>query len=115
MLPFESMSLNAVAVCLILGIIFKIVEIAYEHYQLRDQNKKDCAKDKKRINKIRSINKELIGSVGTTETDLKPTGQITINDQAYEAKSQHKYISKGEKVLVINVKNGSLIVEKLEE
>ncbi|MEX1012143.1 MAG: NfeD family protein [Waddliaceae bacterium] len=61
-----------------------------------------------------SYDKELIGKVGTVATDLRPGGHIAIDGKRYSAISQSGYLSKGEKVVVIDGQGETLIVKPEE-
>jgi membrane-bound serine protease (ClpP class) len=54
--------------------------------------------------------KEVIGKSAKTTTDLKPSGQISIDDQLYQALSESGYIDKGCDVTVVGGQGSHLIV-----
>lgn len=57
-----------------------------------------------------SLDSELVGLFGSATTDLRPSGKIEIKGAPYPAVSQKGYIEKGEKVEVIQIQMGHLIV-----
>lgn len=56
---------------------------------------------------------KLIGSSGTTITDLRPSGRIIINDNIYQAISHGNYIDKDSKILVDGIDENQLKVKKI--
>lgn len=58
--------------------------------------------------------KELVGKTGFAATDLKPLGQVRIEDENFEAYSHSGSIEKGTPVQVLNGKGIRLIVKALE-
>ena len=61
---------------------------------------------------VETTQKELIGKKGIAFTDLRPSGKVEIDDETYDAKSEVGFISKGEKVKVIDYRSGQLYVMK---
>lgn len=55
---------------------------------------------------------ELIGKEGVVTTTLRPAGTIEIDGKKYDALSLGEFIEKGEKIKVIKVEGGKIIVEK---
>ena len=62
-----------------------------------------------------TYNRSSIGKEGIVITDLKPGGFILIDGKKEAAISQSGYITKGQKVLVIDGEGESLIVKAKEE
>jgi len=56
---------------------------------------------------------ELIGKEGVVITTLRPAGTIEIDGKKYDALSLGEFIEKGEKIKVIKVEGGKIIVEKI--
>ncbi|MGB9750366.1 MAG: NfeD family protein [Caldisericia bacterium] len=56
---------------------------------------------------------ELIGKEGVVITTLRPTGTIEIDKKKYDALSLGEFIEKGNKIKVIKVEGGKIIVEKI--
>lgn len=54
--------------------------------------------------------KEMIGKAAKTTTDLKPSGQITLDDQIYQALSECGSIEKGSEVTITGSEGTHLIV-----
>ncbi len=54
--------------------------------------------------------KSLVGKVGITETVLRPSGTVVIDEEPYDAKAQYGYIDKGEKVKVVKFETNQLYV-----
>lgn len=52
----------------------------------------------------------LLNKKGFAITDLRPSGQIKIEDVSYDALSQLEYIKKGEEIIVENVEGSKIIV-----
>lgn len=63
---------------------------------------------------VETNQKKFIGSTGIAFTDLRPSGKVEIDDDTYDAKSEIGFISKGEKVKVIDYRSGQLYVVKDE-
>ena len=59
---------------------------------------------------LRAFPQEMIGKFAKTTTDLKPSGQITLDDQVYQALSECGSIEKGSEVTVIGSQGTHLIV-----
>lgn len=57
---------------------------------------------------------DLIGKQGITLTILRPSGNIEIDNELYDAVAQTSYIEKGEKVVVVKHENMQLVVRKCE-
>ncbi len=62
-----------------------------------------------------SYNKDLIGKGGIAESDLKPSGHVSIEGKREQAVSEGGYIKKGERVTVISGEGARLIVRKEEQ
>ncbi|MDR2056852.1 MAG: nodulation protein NfeD [Dysgonamonadaceae bacterium] len=58
------------------------------------------------------IDNQLIGQIGKTMTDLRPSGKIIIHDEVYDAISILGFIEKNAEVIVIKFENMQLYVEK---
>jgi len=56
---------------------------------------------------------ELIGKEGVVITTLRPAGTIEIEGKRYDALSLGEFIEKDEKIKVIKVEGGKIIVEKI--
>ena len=59
--------------------------------------------------------KELIGRVGMSSTDLRPSGKVIIEDEIYDAKSEDGFINKGTAVLILRYEAGQVYVMKAEK
>ena len=59
--------------------------------------------------------KEFVGKRGIAATDLKPSGQIWIEEKSFQALSKSGFISKGTEVLVLSGKGTHLFVEPANE
>lgn len=55
----------------------------------------------------------LLGKIGIAETDLRPAGKISIDDEFYEGQTNGEYILKGKNIQVVEVKNMYLIVKEI--
>jgi membrane-bound serine protease (ClpP class) len=55
----------------------------------------------------------LIGKIGLAMSDLRPSGKILINNEWFDGQSDGEYISKGDEVKIMEVKNAYLIVRKV--
>jgi len=56
---------------------------------------------------------ELVGKEGVVITTLRPAGTIEIDGKRYDALSLGEFIEKGNKIKVIKVEGGKIIVEKI--
>ncbi|MGV2622116.1 NfeD family protein [Halobacillus sp. ACCC02827] len=54
----------------------------------------------------------LVGSSGTTLTDMRPVGTIRVNGKEYSAVSNGKWLGKGESIRVAAVDGTKILVEK---
>ncbi|NGX28469.1 MAG: hypothetical protein K940chlam1_00650 [Candidatus Anoxychlamydiales bacterium] len=63
--------------------------------------------------KAAAFKKDLIGQIGLSSTDLRPSGKIYINDKYYPAISKENYIERGKKIKVIAGEGATLIVKEL--
>ncbi len=60
--------------------------------------------------------KNLIGSLGKAESDLRPAGYVSIDGKSYQAISKGNFISKGSDIQVLGGEGARLIVkEKTKE
>ncbi len=57
-----------------------------------------------------AYSKEMVGKSAKAATDLTPSGQISINDQLYQALSESGSIDKGRDVTIIGGEGSQLIV-----
>jgi len=57
---------------------------------------------------------ELIGRVGMSSTDLRPSGKVIIENEIYDAKSEDGFINKGTAVLILRYEAGQVYVMKAE-
>ena len=62
-----------------------------------------------------SILKEMLGSVGTVITPLRPVGMCDFSGQRVECVAESGYVDKGKKVKVISVESTQLTVRLIEE
>lgn len=60
-------------------------------------------------------NTELVGSIGTTETDLHPAGTGIFNKQRLDIISHGEYIQSGQKVRICEAHGNRLVVEAISE
>jgi len=58
---------------------------------------------------------QMIGKEGVTNTILRPSGKIIIDDDEYDAVTREAYIEKGTPVVVVKTMNTQLIVDKLDK
>ncbi|MDQ0158638.1 NfeD family protein [Alkalibacillus salilacus] len=65
-------------------------------------------------NSINDSHTKLIGKTGVTETVLRPTGTIVIDDERYDAVSQAEWIERGKTIKVISVDGTRILVERLD-
>ena len=61
---------------------------------------------------VTSEYKNLVGQTGITQTDLRPSGKIEIQDEQYDARSEIGYIEKGQPIKIIAYAGGQLVVVK---
>jgi len=61
---------------------------------------------------VSSKQKDLIGKTGIASTDLHPSGKVEIDDDNYDAISEIGFISKGEKIKIIDYRTGQVYVIK---
>ena len=54
-----------------------------------------------------------IGDVGVTRSTLRPIGNADFNGKTFEVRSLAEYIEANEKVRIINIESGQIIVEKI--
>jgi membrane-bound serine protease (ClpP class) len=57
----------------------------------------------------------LIGSVGITQTVLRPTGKITIDNRSYFASCENGFIEEATPIVVISIAGNLLLVKRQEE
>jgi membrane-bound serine protease (ClpP class) len=57
---------------------------------------------------------ELIGKKGIAQTILRPSGKVIVENEYWDAKSEHGYIDKGVPIKVVRQESGQLYVEKDE-
>ena len=55
--------------------------------------------------------KSLVAKQGIAATILRPSGKIYIDETQYDAICKYSFISKGEKIIVVDFVNGQLVVE----
>lgn len=55
----------------------------------------------------------LIGRVGVTVSDCKPSGKIRIDDMIYDVKTKAEYVKKDVEVLVTEIEGNIIYVEKI--
>lgn len=58
---------------------------------------------------------DMVGKVAKVNTDLKPSGQIEIDGQTYQALSDGAYIDRDDEVVVIGGQGSHLIVTKVRQ
>lgn len=56
----------------------------------------------------------MVGKVGVTLTDLRPSGYIEVNGKQYDAEAREGFIPKGKEVVVDSVRSINLIVRETE-
>jgi len=54
--------------------------------------------------------KELVGKTGISDTVLRLSGKVRVNDKMYDAVSEYGFIEKGEKVLITRYESGQVYV-----
>jgi membrane-bound serine protease (ClpP class) len=52
----------------------------------------------------------LLGKIGITDTELRPSGTVLINNEIYNAKTDGEFIEAGRGVRVVRVKGKKLFV-----
>jgi membrane-bound serine protease (ClpP class) len=57
---------------------------------------------------------KLVGKTGITETELRPSGKISVDGQRVVAISEHELIEQGQKVIVIKAGGTDVVVRKAE-
>ncbi|MET3682426.1 membrane-bound ClpP family serine protease [Alkalibacillus flavidus] len=75
---------------------------------------RDQLTSEKGYNSMNESYQMLVGLTGHTETVLRPTGTITIQDERYDAVSQAQWIEKGEAIKVVSVDGTRILVDRLE-
>jgi len=65
-------------------------------------------------NSMNESYRHLIGEQGDTLTDLRPVGNIQINEQEYSAISNGHWIQKGEKIEVVSVDGTKILVRQVD-
>ncbi len=65
--------------------------------------------------RVKTGKEALIGATGTTTTDLKPTGEVRVNGEFWQATTKDAQISTGQTVQVVGMKGMFLIVKPAEE
>ena len=55
----------------------------------------------------------IIGKEGIAYTDLRPAGKIKLEDEIHQARAEHGYIEKGEKVKVVKHDSIDIVVKKI--
>jgi membrane-bound serine protease (ClpP class) len=55
---------------------------------------------------------EMKGLTGMAMSDLRPSGKVEVNGDWYDAQTEAEYISKGEEVFILEVRNSYLLVRK---
>lgn len=55
---------------------------------------------------------EVIGKTGTATTDLKPSGNISVDGQSYQALAQNGFIDQGSEIVVVGGQGSHLIVQR---
>ena len=55
----------------------------------------------------------MIGLEGSVATDLKPVGTVEINGKRYQAKINYGFASKGDIIIVMEDREGYLLVRHL--
>ena len=57
----------------------------------------------------------LLGCEGITDTFLRPSGNIIINDKKYDAITEGEFINKGAKIKVILVEGNKIVIKEVKE
>ena len=65
--------------------------------------------------KIKTGKEALIGSRGIAVTDLKPQGEIRVMGEFWQAAAKDKWITKGEKVEVVDMDGMFLVVKPADD
>lgn len=55
---------------------------------------------------------KLLGKVTFAETEFKPTGKFNFNGETYEATTYGEFISKGEKIQIVEIKADKIFIKK---
>jgi len=58
-------------------------------------------------------NKELLGKIGITESDINPTGTILVDGEIYEAISESGHIGKGRGVKITRIQGKKIIIHRV--
>lgn len=53
----------------------------------------------------------LVGKTGIAETDLRPSGKVSIEGVEFDAISDGRYIDKGASVIILKISNSSLVAK----
>ena len=61
---------------------------------------------------VENQKKELIGKEGIADTMLRPSGNVRIDNELYDAKASYGFIEKGTKIKVIGFESNQLYVIK---
>ena len=62
-----------------------------------------------------SLDQGLKGKIGTTSSELKPSGYVLIDSQIYQAISERGFLEKDEKIRVVEVRSSYVIVIPIKE
>jgi len=55
----------------------------------------------------------LIGKIGITDTDLRPSGTVLIDNEVYDAKTDGEFVEAGRGVRVTRVKGKKVFVRRV--
>ncbi|MFV0519092.1 MAG: hypothetical protein ACK5LY_02350 [Lachnospirales bacterium] len=67
-----------------------------------------------RVNEdIKENNADLLSLNGVTKTVFKPVGFFIVNDKTFEGISKNGYIDKNERIVVVDIKDGKIFVERV--
>lgn len=59
-------------------------------------------------------NVKLLGLTGITQTILRPSGKVMINDHKYDVVTQGEFLSQGTAIKVVEVEGNRIVVEQSE-
>ena len=59
--------------------------------------------------------KKLVGKSGTTESALRPTGKVEINEDRYDAVTDKGFIEQGVRITVTGLRSNQLVVEEVDD
>lgn len=83
------------------------------HMILGESEEERATRDRENAERDRAET-SLIGSEGTAQTDLRPSGIVMIDDEPHDAFAEHGLIARGARVRVTSLEFGQLRVQELD-